>query len=123
MFTVIIIGDTVKYQTYKQTLIQNYKNKYINKTQQIRENYRLLFDKLQYDFGKAESENVSKINQLLKIYERDKSDFNLQDAVDELNKDKIFGEYQIFFINKKYIIEKASYKNDLGMDLSQFKVL
>jgi len=121
--TVIIIGDIFKYKNYKQTLIQNYKNKYINKTQQIRENYRLLFDKLQYNFIKTESENVSKINQLLKIYKRDKNNFNIQDAVDELNKDKIFGEYQIFLINKKYIIEKASYKNDLGMDFGQLKVM
>jgi predicted PurR-regulated permease PerM len=71
MSTVIIIGDTIKYQNYKQTLIQNYKNKHINRTQQIRENYRLIFDKLQYYFEKAESANISKINQLLNIYKRE----------------------------------------------------
>ena len=61
---VVIIGDVIKFQNYRKMLIQNYSNKYIHVTQQIREDYRLLFDSLQYDFDKSESENLSKLNQL-----------------------------------------------------------
>jgi signal transduction histidine kinase len=120
---VIIIGDTIKYQNYKQTLIQNYKNKYTNHTQQIREDYRLLFDKLQYDFKMTESQNIKKIDELYSYYQNNKDNFDIEKAVDYLNRDVKFGEYQIFFINKQYIIEKTSYKKDLGYNLGEYKAL
>lgn len=113
---VVVIGDAIKFQNYRNTLIQNYSNKYINVTQQIREDYRLLFDKLQYDFDKSKSENLSKLNQLYKIYKRDRTHFNVDKAAEELNKDVHFGSYQVFLINKDYIIEDASYKTDIGLN-------
>lgn len=113
---VVVIGDAIKFQNYRQMLIQNYSNKYIHITQQIREDYRLLFDKLQYDFDKSESENLSKLNQLYKIYKRDRTHFNVDKAAEELNKDVHFGSYQVFLINKDYIIEDASYKTDIGLN-------
>lgn len=113
---VIVVGDTIKFQNYRNTLIQNYSNKYIHATQQIREDYRLLFDRLQYDFNKFESENVSKLNQLYKIYKRDRTHFNVDKAAEELNKDVQFGRYEVFLINKNYIIEDASYKTDIGIN-------
>jgi hypothetical protein len=76
VITVIVIGDVIKFQNYRSTLIQNYSNKYINVTQQIREDYRLLFDRLQYQFDKHEAVNISKLNQLYKIYKRDNTHFN-----------------------------------------------
>ncbi|MBF0265642.1 MAG: HAMP domain-containing histidine kinase [Gammaproteobacteria bacterium] len=123
IFAITIVGDTIKYQDYSNTLSQNFINKYVNVTQQIREDYRLLFDKLQYDFNKTEANNVSKINQLYELYKNDSNNFNIESAVNELNKDVSFGSYQIFLINKDYIIEQASYKNDIGYNLGQYKVL
>jgi len=119
---VLIFGDTIKYHNYRNTLIQNFTNKHINDTQQIREDFRLLFDKLQYDFSSVETKNISKINQLYKIYKRDGHNFNIKNAVDELNKGVSFGRYQLFLINKEYIIEKASYKNDIGYNLGQYSI-
>ncbi len=123
VFIVIIIGDSIKYNSYKQTLIENFQNQQLNKTQQIREDYRLLFDKLQYNFRKAEAQNIKKLNQLFEIYKKDTNNFDMRKTVEILNKDVAFGSYQIFFINKKYIIEKASYKNDIGYNLGQYKVV
>jgi len=122
IFMVLIFGDTIKYHNYRNTLIQNFTNKHINDTQQIREDFRLLFDKLQYDFSSVETKNISKINQLYKIYKRDGHNFNIKNAVDELNKGVSFGRYQLFLINKEYIIEKASYKNDIGYNLGQYSI-
>lgn len=113
---VVVIGDAIKFQNYRQMLIQNYSNKYINVTQQIREDYRLIFDRLQYDFDKFESVNISKLNQLSEIYKRDRARFNVDKAAEELNKDVHFGSYQVFLINKDYIIEDASYKTDIGLN-------
>lgn len=116
--TVIVIGDVIKFQNYRATLIQNYSNKYINITQQIREDYRLLFDRLQYQFDKHEAVNISKLNQLYKIYKRDGKHFNVDKAAEELNKDVYFGRYEALLINKDYIIEDASYKTDIGLNFS-----
>lgn len=113
---VIVIGDAIKFQAYRNTLIQNYSHKYTYITQQIREDYRLLFDKLQYEFNQHETVNISKLNQLLKIYKRDSTHFNVDKAAEELNKDVYFGHYEVFLINKDYIIEDASYKTDIGLD-------
>lgn len=112
----VIIGDAIKFQNYRKILIQNYSNKYIHVTQQIREDYRLLFDRLQYEFNQHESENISKLNQLYNIYKRDRTHFNVDKAAEELNKDVHFGSYQVFLINKDYIIEDASYKTDRGLN-------
>jgi signal transduction histidine kinase len=115
---VVVIGDVIKFQNYKKMLIQNYSNKYINLTQQIRDDYRLLFDRLQYQFDKQEAVNISKLNQLYKIYQRDSKYFNVDKAAEELNKDVYFGHYEVFLINKDCIIEDASYKTDIGLNFS-----
>jgi len=120
---VLVIGDAIKFQNYRNTLIQNYSNKYIHVTQQIREDYRLLFDKLQYEFNRHESVNISKLNQLYEIYKRDKNHFNVDKAAKELNKDVYFGSYKVFLINKDFIIEDGSYKTDIGLDFSGFKLI
>ena len=120
---VLVIGDAIKFQNYRNTLIQNYSNKYINITQQIREDYRLLFDRVQYEFNRHESVNISKLNQLYEIYKRDRTHFNVDKATKELNKDVYFGSYNVFLINKDFIIEDGSYKTDIGMDFSDFKLI
>jgi hypothetical protein len=120
---VMTFGDTIKYLNYKKTLKQNFSSKNKNNTQQIGEDYSLIFDKLQYDFNQKDSENILKINQLYELYEGKKNGFDIHSAGVELNKNVSFGKYQIFLINRKYIIESSTYKNDIGYDLSQFKVV
>lgn len=109
------------YQSYKQILIDNFQNKHITQTQQIREDYRLLLDKLQYDFKTKEEDNIKKMNELYLYYKENKDNFNMKKAQEYLNKDVYFGEYQIFFINKKYTIEDASYTPDIGYNLGEYK--
>lgn len=111
------------YENYRQILIDNFQNKHTNQTQQIREDYRLLLDKLQYDFKSKEEENIKKIDELYEYYKENKNNFDMQKAEQYLNRDINFGKYQIFFINKKNIIEDSSYKQDIGYDLGEYKAL
>lgn len=111
------------YENYRQILIDNFQNKHTNQTQQIREDYRLLLDKLQYDFKSKEEENIKKIDELYQYYKENKNNFDMQKAEQYLNRDINFGKYQIFFINKKNIIEDSSYKQDIGYDLGEYKAL
>ncbi|WP_186441532.1 sensor histidine kinase [Desulfamplus magnetovallimortis] len=117
------VGQYIIYSNYKRSLIDDYKAKHTYKSQQVREDYRLLIDQLQYDFRKVENQNILKINQLYERYEREKKHFDIKKVADELNKDVAFGEYQVFLINRDYIVEKASYENDIGYDLGQYKAM
>jgi len=121
MATLLAIVETVQYYNYKKTLIESFKNKHIQNTQKIREEYRLLFDKLQYDFKNAERENIQKFAMLLQEYSKKNGAIEPNLIAKELNRNVTFGEYQVFLINKDFIIEKTSYKNDLGFNLGQFK--
>ncbi|MEA3288653.1 MAG: HAMP domain-containing sensor histidine kinase [Campylobacterota bacterium] len=119
----VAIGLTSQYNSSKQLLIENFKNKQYSKSLHIRENFRLLFDKIQYDFRIVESQNIEKLNYLFEKYKNSNGNFDIEKTVKELNKDVRYGEYQIFLINKDYIIEKSSYKKDVGFNLGQFKIV
>ncbi|MBF0255038.1 MAG: HAMP domain-containing histidine kinase [Gammaproteobacteria bacterium] len=118
-----VFNNVITYRNYKQILIQNFTNKHIYDSQQTREDYRLLFDKLQYDFDKSVDENLTKIDQLHAIYQNEGENFNIEKAVTTLNSGIDKGDYQIFLINRDYIIEKSSYSKDVGYNLGQYKVL
>ncbi|MDX9743765.1 MAG: hypothetical protein RBT59_08120, partial [Arcobacteraceae bacterium] len=111
MATLLAIVETVQYYNYKKTLIESFKNKHIQNTQKIREEYRLLFDKLQYDFKNAERENIQKFALLSQEYSKKNGAIEPSLIAKELNSNVTFGEYQVFLINKDFIIEKTSYKN------------
>jgi len=115
------VSQYIIYSNYKHSLIDDYKSKQIYRSQQVREDYRLLIDQLHYDFRKVETQNISKLNQLYECYKREKKNYDIKKVADELNKDVVFGEYQVFLINRDYIIEKASYENDVGFSLGQYK--
>ena len=119
--TVMSVSQYIIYSNYKHSLIDDYKSKQIYRSQQVREDYRLLIDQLHYDFRKVETQNISKLNQLYECYKREKKNYDIKKVADELNKDVVFGEYQVFLINRDYIIEKASYENDVGFSLGQYK--
>ncbi len=117
------IGLSSQYNKSKQSYIEAFKNKQYTKTLHIRENFRLLFDKIQYDFRKAESQNIQKLNYLYEKYKQSNGKLDLEQTVKELNKNINYGEYQIFLINQKYTIEKATYQADIGFNLGQFKIV
>ncbi len=121
--TVMSVGQYIIYSNYKHSLTDDYKSKQIYKSQQVREDYRLLMDQLQYDFKKVETQNIFKMNQLYKLYKKEKKNFDIKKAADELNKNVVFGEYQVFLINRNYIVKKGSYENDIGYDLGQYKAM
>ncbi|MEA2028772.1 MAG: hypothetical protein U9N49_07330, partial [Campylobacterota bacterium] len=119
----VAIGLTSQYNSSKKLIIENFKNKQYSKTLHIRENFRLLFDKIQYDFRVVESQNIEKLNYLFEKYKNSNGNLNIKKTVKELNKDVRYGEYQIFLINKNYTIEKSSYQKDIGYNLGQFKIV
>jgi diguanylate cyclase (GGDEF)-like protein len=57
------------------------------------------------------------------MYKNEKRDLDLTRIEKKLNKNVNFGRYQVFLINKDYIIEKASLKNEIGFDLGKFEVI
>jgi len=120
---IIFFGLYYQYSAYKSVTIENFKNNHYNTSMAIRENFRLAFDKIQYDFIKAETQNLEKLDQLYALYTQHKHDFNTTAIKNELNKDVTFGSYDVFLINKKYVVEKTSYPKDLGLDLGQFKIV
>ena len=113
----------VQYNFSKKTITDNYQNKYYNQTLHVREDFRIALDKVQYNFKITESQNIKKLNQLYEIYKTSTTNFDINKTVEILNKDVQFGKYQIFLINKDKVIEDTSYKNDIGLDLGQFKLV
>ena len=121
---ITIIGVLfIQYKYSKNQIVDKYTNHYYSQSLQVREKLRVILDKVQYDFKKIETENIQKLNELYKIYEHTNKNFNSDDVVKQLNKNVKFGKYQIFLINKNNIIEKSSYKPDLGLNLGQFKYI
>jgi len=120
---IIFFGLYYQYSAYKSVTIKNFKDIHYNDSMAIRENFRLAFDKIQYDFIKAETQNLEKLDQLYALCTQHKQDFNATTIKNELNKDVTFGSYDVFLINKKYVVEKTSYPKDLGLDFGQFKIV
>ena len=119
----VAVGLVIQYTKSKQSYIDNFINKQYTKTIYIRESFRLLFDKVQYDFRKMESQNIEKLNYLYNKYKQSNGNLDIEKTVVELNKNISYGKYQIFLINKNYIVEKSSYKPDIGLNLGQFKIV
>ena len=105
IITILVdIGLTLQYNKSKQSHIETFKNKQYIKTLHIRENFRLLFDKIQYDFRKVELQNIQKLNYLYEKYKQSNGKLDIEKTVKELNSDISYGEYQIFLINQNYIV-------------------
>jgi len=123
LFIIILSGLYYQYNTSNKITSANFKNANYNKSLEIREKFRLIFDKLEYKFIQAESENLEKLDQLYALYKNQKEDLNLTHIENELNKNVLFGRYEVFLINQDYIIEKASYEKEIGLNLGQFKLV
>ncbi len=118
-----VAAVSLQYLSSKKVIVENYKSKYYAESLHLRENFRLILDKLQYDFRKAELDNIKKLHQLSHIYSAKKSKFDVDEAAAILNKDVKYGKYEVILINKKFIVEKSSFKNDLGFNLGTVKAV
>ena len=114
---------SLEYFSSKKMIVQNYKSKYYAESLHTRENFRLILDKIQYNFRQAELENINKLHQLSNIYTVKPSEFDVDIAAEILNEDVRYGRYEVLLINKKFIVEKSSFENDLGLDFSGIKVI
>lgn len=123
LFIVIFSGLYYQYNAANHSTSANFHNNNYNKSLEIREKFRLIFDKLEYQFIQAEAENLEKLDLLSELYGNQKENFDLKNAENILNKNVQFGKYEIFMINKDYIIEKASYEKEIGLNLGQFKIV
>ena len=121
--SILVAGATITYINLKNIITDNFVGTRLNDVQQVREQYRLKLDKLQHNFLIKEQENIHKLSQLYDLYKKDKNRLDIDLAARELNKDITFGSYQVFIINKDYVIEKTSYASDLGYGLGQHKLL
>jgi len=89
----------------------------------VRESFKFLLDKAQYYFKTSEEENLKFLNSLPLFYSSGKFDVNkLAKTFSNESAFKNFGKYEVFKIDRNYIIVDGSYKPDIGYDLSKFKV-
>ena len=123
LFVIIVSSLYYQYNASNKITSANFENAKYNLSLETREKIRVIFDKIEYKFIKAESENLQKLNQLYALYEDHKEDLNLTSIENELNKNVNFGKYEVFLINQDYIIEKASYEKEIGFNLGQFKTV
>ncbi|WP_160061063.1 GGDEF domain-containing protein [Psychromonas sp. L1A2] len=123
LFIIVFSGLYYQYTASNKITSVNFKNSNYTKSLEMREKFRSIFDKLEYQFIQAEGQNIDKLEQLSTLYNNQKTHLNLKQMEDELNRNVNFGKYEIFMINQDYIIEKASYEKEIGFDLGQFKTV
>jgi len=116
----LFIGLSTQYYFTKKIIIEGFHDKTYKDSLHIRENFRLAFDKIQYDFKSQEAININKLEFAVNYIYNNKN-YSLAALENELNKDVSFGKYEVFIINKKYIIEETSYKPDIGLNLGVYK--
>ena len=119
-FIVIILGLYFQYVYTKQNLIQRYKNKDISNSLQIRDKFKSILNDAEIEFKINLDANIKALNTLYIMYNNIKS-FNATNVARILNEEnKGPGRYEVFVIDRKYRIIKASYKPDLGYNLGTF---
>jgi len=123
LFIIFFIGLYYQYTASNKITSENFQNSTYTKSLEIREKLRSIFDKLEYQFIQEESQNIEKLEQLSSLYNSHKEHLNLKAMAAALNEGVNFGQYEIFMINQDYIIEKASYEKEIGLNLGQFKIV
>jgi signal transduction histidine kinase len=116
----LFIGLSTQYYFTKKIIVQGFHHRTYKDSLHVRENFRLAFDKIQYDFRLQEKINIKKLNFAVNYIHSNKN-YSIDTLEDELNKDVLFGKYEVFIINKNYIIENTSYRPDIGLDLGVYK--
>ena len=115
------VALSAQYYFIKKNIIQVYYDKTYKESLHIRDNYRSAFDRIQYNFKLNEKENLKKVNFAARYINENKN-YSLDVLEKILNKDVYIGKYEVFIINKDYIIEDSSYKTDIGLNLGTYKV-
>lgn len=121
LFSLVVVFLTQYYFSSKN-ITQNFTNRIYKDSLHIRENFRLVIDKIQYDFRQKKTENIKKLDFALDYINKNKN-YSIDKLEKELNKNVTFGKYEIFIINKNHVIENASYKPDIGFDFTAFKTI
>jgi len=116
----LFLGLSTQYYFTKKIIMRGFRDKTYKDSLRIKENFRLAFDKIQYDFKVHEAINIKKLNFAVNYIHNNKN-YSIDALEEELNKDLVFGKYEVFIINRDYIIEDTSYKPDIGLDLGVYK--
>jgi len=119
IFILIISGLYYQYHSSNKITQTNFQTRKYNKSLEIREKFRTLFDKIEFQFIKAEAENKKKLDLFYQLYQD--NNLNITEIANELNKDVTFGHYQVSLINKNYILEQTSFKKETGLDFKNFE--
>lgn len=118
----LVIGLSTLFYFSQKNISNNFENSIYKESLHIREQFRLVFDRVQYDFRKKEQENINKLDFAVDYIANNKN-FSVDKLEKILNKNVTFGKYEIFIINKNYIIEDASFKDDIGLDFAVYKIV
>lgn len=122
LLILLTIGLSSLYYYSSKNSSEKFENKIVKDSLYIREQFRVLLDRTQYDFRQKEQENIKKLNFAVDYIEKNEN-YSISELNNLLNDGVTFGKYEIFIINKNYTIEKTSFAPDLGMDFSRFKVV
>lgn len=116
----LVIGLSTLYYLSQKNIANSFENRIYKESLHIREQFRLVFDKFQYDFRQKKYENIDKLNFVVE-YINDNKHYSVDELEKVLNKNISVGKYEVFIINKNFVVEDASYKADIGHDLGQYK--
>ena len=118
----LVIGLSVLHYSSQKNISNNFENRIYKESLYIREQFRLIFDKIQYDFRQKKPENINKLNFAVNYVSENKN-YSVDELAKLLNKNISLGKYEVFIINKEYIIENTSYNADIGLNLGQYKTV
>ncbi len=123
IIAVVILTTLLQYNLAKGKIEQSYIDKYYSLSMQEKDNIKFIRDGASYRFMRMESSNIQVLNQAYDIYKNGDGNIDTEKTIAIFNKDLEHGTYELAFINKENIIEKTSYKLELGYDLGQFPIV
>jgi len=107
-----------QYRISREILIQSYLNKYALLALQVKEHFGSAFDKAFYAFKNQEKQNILNLYKLPYFYNNGTVDVvKIAKFLNKYNTLKS-GHYEVFLLNKNYIIAASNNEKDIGKDLS-----
>ena len=110
---ILFVGIEEEYQSRK-TLRENIERQVKLETLQLQNYFRLHFDKLQLIFNRTNELDLRKLRQAQEYF--DTMEKPLEPLVGRLNRDVIFGSYDLYLVDRNRTIRRASLPMDVGMD-------
>jgi len=117
-FLTISIIVYIQYYRSKEILFNNFINKHKIEALIIKDKFKKIFDKALYIYKIHEKLNIKNTFRLNEFYHN--GYFDLKRAAKVLNSTLDIGKYEIFQINRNYIIINGTYSPDIGYDLGKF---